>query len=124
METVSVNLGTRSYDILVGHGILDQLGSAYQNLGLGKRAAIVTNPTVSALYLAPVLKSLEDAGVSVHVVTVPDGEQYKTLQTVGDIQGSWRTVHRGRLIRRPNHRGRFIHGDEVDALWSNGKRYR
>jgi 3-dehydroquinate synthase len=88
METVPVNLGTRSYEILVGHGILDQLGSVYQKLGLGARAAIVTNPTVGALYLVPVQKSLEDAGVTVHVVIVPDGEEYKTLQTVGDIHGS------------------------------------
>lgn len=87
METVHVNLGSRSYDILVGHGVLDQLGDAYKRLGLGAKAAIVTNPTVSALYLDPVRKSLEAAGVSVSVVTVPDGEAYKTLETVGQIQG-------------------------------------
>ena len=87
MKTVHVNLGSRSYDILVGHGILDQLGQEYRRLGLGAKAAIVTNPTVSALYLSPVRKSLEDAGVSVHVVTVPDGEEYKTLETVGQIHG-------------------------------------
>lgn len=88
METVHVNLGSRSYDIHVGHGILDRIGDTYRELGLGAKAAIVTNPTVSALYLAPVRKSLEDAGVTVHVVTVPDGEEYKTLKTVGDIHGS------------------------------------
>jgi 3-dehydroquinate synthase len=88
VETVHVNLGSRGYDILVGHGILDQLGNHYRKLGLGGRAAIVTNPTVADLYLAPVKKSLEDSGVSVDVVTVPDGEEYKTLKTVGDIHGS------------------------------------
>ena len=72
VETVHVNLGSRGYDILVGHGILDQLGNHYRKLGLGGRAAIVTNPTVADLYLAPVKKSLEDSGVSVDVVTVPD----------------------------------------------------
>ncbi len=87
MQTVHVNLGSRSYDILVGHGILDRLGDAHRRLGLGAKAALVTNPTVSALYLDPVKQSLEAAGVDVHVVTVPDGEEYKTLDTVGDIHG-------------------------------------
>jgi 3-dehydroquinate synthase len=87
MRSVPVNLGARSYDILVGHGILDQLGDAYRRIGLGSKAAIVTNPTVSALYLKPVRESLEEAGVAVSVVTVPDGEEYKTLETVGQIHG-------------------------------------
>ena len=88
MGKVHVNLGAKSYDIIVGHGILDQLGAHYSALSLGSRAAIVTNPTVSDLYLDSVKKSLESAGVSVHVVSVPDGEEYKTLETVGMIHGS------------------------------------
>ena len=87
MQNVHVNLGSRSYDILVGHGILSDLGDAYKRLGLGAKAAIVTNTTVAPLYLAPVKESLSAAGVDVHVVTVPDGEAYKTLETVGQIQG-------------------------------------
>lgn len=88
METVRVNLDSRSYDILVGHGVLDGLGKAYAERGLGKKAAVVTNPTVAELYLAPVKASLERAGVDVVVVTVPDGEAYKTLETAGDIHGA------------------------------------
>ena len=88
METVHVNLGSRSYDIFVGHGILDRVGVSYRRLELGAKAAIVTNPTVADLYLEPVKRSLEAVGVTVHVVTVPDGEEYKTLKTVGEIHGS------------------------------------
>jgi 3-dehydroquinate synthase len=87
MPTIHVNLGLRSYDILVGHGILDRIGAEYARLNLGAKAAIVTNPTVSALYLSLVQNSLEDSGIEVHVVTVPDGEKYKTLDTVGAIHG-------------------------------------
>ncbi|HAA75991.1 TPA: 3-dehydroquinate synthase [Candidatus Latescibacteria bacterium] len=87
MKTVPVNLGSRSYDIHVGHGILDRIGTTYVDLGLGAKAAIVTNPTVAALYLNPVQRSLEAAGIDTSVVTVPDGEEYKTLETVATIQG-------------------------------------
>jgi len=87
MKIIRTNLGDRSYEIRVGHGILDQVGASYAELGLGAKAAIVTNPTVAALYLKPVRQSLEAAGIDVSVVEVPDGEAYKTLSTVGDIHG-------------------------------------
>ena len=84
---VPVSLGDRSYDILVGHGILDAFGQAFVERELGNSVAIVTNPTVAALYLDRVQKSLEAAGVRVTVVTMPDGEAYKTLETAGEIHG-------------------------------------
>ncbi len=87
MEIVRVELDERSYDIVIGHGCLKDLGALYTERGLGKSVAIVTNPTVAALYLDVVKHSLETAGVSVVVVTVPDGEAYKTIETAGKIYG-------------------------------------
>ncbi len=87
METVTVNLGSRSYPIQIGHGILPDFGTAYVAQGLGKAAAIVTNPTVAAHYLEPVRNSLSEAGVAVTVVTMPDGEAHKTLETARAICG-------------------------------------
>ncbi len=87
MESVTVDLGKRSYPIRIGHGVLQDFGAAYMALGLGTSVAIVTNPTVAALYLDPVRKSLEAAGARTSVVTMPDGEAYKTLETAGDIHG-------------------------------------
>ncbi len=87
METVTVDLGDRSYDILIGRDCLRGLGDLYAERGLGETAVIVTNPTVAALYLNTVRQSLARAGVKVVVVTVPDGEQYKTLETAGQIYG-------------------------------------
>ena len=87
MEDVTVELDERSYPIKIGHGVLQDFGSAYLELGLGKSVAIVTNPTVAALYLDPVRKSLEAAGITTTVVTMPDGEAYKTLGTAGNIHG-------------------------------------
>ncbi len=100
METVSVNLGSRSYPIRIGHGILANFGAAYVDRGLGKSAAIVTNPTVAAHYLEPVRNSLSAAEVQVTVVTMPDGEAYKTLETAGTMCGD--------LIRAGLDRGSCI----------------
>jgi 3-dehydroquinate synthase len=87
MEIVTVDLDDRSYDILIGRDCLRDLGGLYVERGLGATAAIVTNPTVAALYLDTVQQSLARAGVKVVVVTVPDGEQYKTLETAAQIYG-------------------------------------
>ena len=85
MPTLQVNLGERSYPISIGHGILPNFGAAYREMGLGRSAAIITNPTVSGLYLNRVDGSLRDAGIDTTVVTIPDGEAYKTLETVERI---------------------------------------
>lgn len=78
MHVVKVNLGERSYDIVIGVG-LEELGERMGGLRIGKKTAVVTNPTVRALYGGRVFKSLADAGFLAMPVEVPDGEQYKTL---------------------------------------------
>ncbi len=87
MQTVQVDLGSRSYPILIGHGVLSEFGEAYAAAGLGSTAAVVTNPTVAPLYLDPVRAGLEARGVAVRVVEIPDGEEFKTLETAGWIYG-------------------------------------
>lgn len=87
LETVQVDLGSRSYPILIGHGNLSDFGRAYAAEGLGSNAAIVTNPTVARLYLDPVRTGLEAQGVAAIVVEIPDGEEFKTLATAERIYG-------------------------------------
>ncbi len=52
-------------------------------LSFDTKVAIVTNPTVAGLHLDRLLERIE--ADALHVVTVPDGESYKTLQTVEQI---------------------------------------
>ncbi len=82
-----MGLGDRSYPIQVGHGCLEGIGDAYRGRGLGRRVAIITNPTVADFYLEPVERSLSAAGFFVSVVTMPDGEVHKTLETAGRLWG-------------------------------------
>jgi 3-dehydroquinate synthase len=85
MEKVRVELGERSYDILIGNNILQNIRGSLKSLGLSPKIAIVSNPTVYPLYGRVVANSLKKAGFDVLTVTIPDGEEYKDLLWVEHI---------------------------------------
>jgi 3-dehydroquinate synthase len=76
---VEVNLGSRSYRIVVASGALQSVGPRLRELPLGTRAALVSDGTVMRLYGKPVVASLEAAGFTVTTIDVPEGEAAKTL---------------------------------------------
>ena len=82
MRTVNVALGQRSYPILVGNDLLEQLGSRCTALGLGKRCAVITDKTVARLYAKSAIKSLEAAGFEPVLIKVKPGETAKNLTIV------------------------------------------
>ena len=84
MQTLNVALGSRSYPIYIGAGLLGRAELIVERLAQGK-AAIVTNATVAALYLPPLKRALEALGVTVVAVTLPDGEEHKTWETLNRI---------------------------------------
>lgn len=84
IQTLIVGLGARSYPIHIGAGLLDRPDLLQPHLPR-KRAAIVTNTTVGPLYLAALRASLGQIGVDAIEVVLPDGEQYKTSETLGLI---------------------------------------
>lgn len=81
MRTLEVNLAARSYPIWIGSGLIAGAGQHVQALLASKRIMIVSNPVVASHYLAPLRKSLMDAGFHVDEILLPDGEAYKTLDT-------------------------------------------
>jgi 3-dehydroquinate synthase len=85
MQTLSVNLGDRSYPIHVGAGHLDRLGQFLKEAGLGGKVAVISNPTVAQLFLDPVHESLIEAGFEVTPVLLPDGEEHKNLASLTAI---------------------------------------
>jgi 3-dehydroquinate synthetase len=84
MESLSVALGSRSYPIHIGCGLI---GSAdlYAPHLKGGSAAVVTNPVVLPLYAKKVRQALEAAGARVTEIAVPDGEQAKSWQGVAQV---------------------------------------
>lgn len=79
METVTVNLQDRSYPIYIGADVLPEIGSLSRSLDLSGRGALITNPVVGSLYSQQVLSSFEANGITLSVVEVPDGEEFKSL---------------------------------------------
>ena len=76
---VDVNLGSRSYRIVVASGALQSVGERLRELRLGSRAALVSDGAVMRLYGKTVVASLESAGFTVTTIDVPEGEAAKTL---------------------------------------------
>jgi 3-dehydroquinate synthase len=76
---VSVDLGAHSYAIVVEAGALGQVGERLRALGVGRRAALLSDATIMRLHGGAVTASLEAAGFTVTVIEVPEGESAKTL---------------------------------------------
>ncbi|TSA23119.1 MAG: 3-dehydroquinate synthase [Betaproteobacteria bacterium] len=84
MQTLTVELGDRSYPIHIGAGLLDRADLIVPHLAQ-KRVVIVTNTTVAPLYLERLTRTLTGAGVRVTPVVLPDGEAYKNWETLNLI---------------------------------------
>jgi 3-dehydroquinate synthase len=78
VRQIRVDLGTRSYTILVGAGVLDAAGRECARLGLGRRVAVVTQAAV-AEHAGRVAASVGAAGFAASVITVPEGEAVKSV---------------------------------------------
>ena len=87
-QSVHLNLGERSYDILVERGILPRLGSetaARVERPDGRLAVIITQPKVDLYFGDAARESLLATGFRVKTISIAAGEVYKTLQTVRRI---------------------------------------
>ncbi len=82
MKTLNVELGTRSYPIHIGSGLLGR-PELLQSHWHGQRLFVVSNETVAPLH-GERLRTLLD-GQPVTWMNLPDGEQFKTLATVESI---------------------------------------
>ena len=82
MQELKIDLGTRSYPIFIGDGLLSRTDLLTRHAA-GDVFAIITNTTVAPLYLQPVRAAL--TGKRVFDVILPDGEEFKTLATVERI---------------------------------------
>lgn len=83
-DTVRIDLGERSYDILIGSGLLGDPAS-YAGLPDARDAVIVSNDTVAPLYHPAVAQALAGRYRRVHLVSLPDGEHHKDWTTLNRV---------------------------------------
>ncbi len=85
IRTIPVALAGRSYDVVVGPGLIDRAGERIAPLLKTKRTAIVTDSNVGEHHGERLSVSLERAGVAVDVLTVPAGEESKSFEGLADL---------------------------------------
>jgi 3-dehydroquinate synthase len=83
--TVKVALGDRSYDIVIGRGLIGSLGARVAALRPGAKAVIVTDENVARHQLAAAETALATAGVATSRVIVAPGEGSKSFRTFEEV---------------------------------------
>jgi len=84
MHTLDVALGDRAYPIHIGPGLLAREDLLLPHIR-GRQAVVVSNETVAPLYLDTVVATLARAGVGAIPLVLPDGEKFKTWETLNLI---------------------------------------
>ncbi len=84
-RTVRVDLGDRSYPIVLGHETLADVGGAVAERTGASQAVLVSVPGVNRLYGATAARSLREAGLRVLRLEVPDGDATKNLRQVAKL---------------------------------------
>jgi 3-dehydroquinate synthase len=77
-----VSLGDRSYDILIGDGLLSKSGIIINKLNMGRDAVVITNKALERAYGKTLKNSLNRSGISVKFELLPDSEKAKSSHTL------------------------------------------
>ncbi len=85
MSKVKINLGLRSYDILIEQNLLESIPKDLLEYEKGNQAIIISNEKVYTLYGEKLLKSLQRNGFQVFNYIIPEGENYKSWEITGEI---------------------------------------
>jgi len=83
--STAITLGEQRYRVLVGEGLLDQVGARVRQHLARETCAIISDSNVAPLFANRVKKSLKSAGFQPTLITIRAGERFKTLTQVGVI---------------------------------------
>ncbi|MER8426903.1 3-dehydroquinate synthase [Mesorhizobium sp. M1403] len=83
--SVEVGLGERTYDILIGPGLLSRAGAEIARRLPGTRAAVVTDENVASAHLATLAAGLASGGIQHAVITLPPGEKTKSFAHLEEV---------------------------------------
>ncbi len=87
MPVLQIDLGDRSYPIIIRNGSLNKIGKDLQEKKIGNRYAVIADDYVAGLYGDVFMAMLASAGISAELLSFPRGEARKTLATIGDLAG-------------------------------------
>ena len=84
-EVLTVGLGGRSYDVVIGRGLIDQAGARIAPLLGRPSAAVVMDQTVAGLHGARLLNAMAGAGIAVSPIVIAPGEEAKSFEGLADL---------------------------------------
>lgn len=96
-ESFRIALGPQSHEVIIGPGLLGEVGRLIKDLELARTGILLTNPGDNRLFGGRVIRSLTDAGFTIRCVEFADREDAKGLETLGWL---YRQMAAERLERR------------------------
>ncbi|MGZ9151590.1 MAG: 3-dehydroquinate synthase [Nitrospira sp.] len=87
-QTIHVELGMRSYAILIRCNLLESIGEELTRLGCSGKVGVVTDRNLAARYLKQVSRVLKRAGYMVVPIVLAPGERTKTLRSISTIMNA------------------------------------
>jgi 3-dehydroquinate synthase len=84
-EEITVDLGDRSYEIVVGRDVIASAGNRIAPLIRRKPVLIITDSTVADLHLASLRQSFDDAGITSEVIVLEPGEHTKEFSVFASL---------------------------------------
>ncbi len=85
MTRIEVGLGARSYNVLVGSGLIEQAGDLIAPFAPRRRTAVVTDENVAALHGDALSQSLAAGGLDAPLVVIAPGEQAKSFEGLAEL---------------------------------------
>ena len=83
IESVAVELGPRSYEVLIGRGLIAEAGKRIRALAPRARVAVISDERVAGLHLPALRAALEAAGLAAPALVLPAGEATKSWDQLG-----------------------------------------
>jgi len=96
-ESLRLVLGSRSYEVIIGPGLLGEVGKLIQDLDLARTGILATNPVDNRRFGQHVVRVLEEAKFAVICIEIPEQEEEKGLERLGWL---YRQMAMHRLERR------------------------
>lgn len=98
MKKVKVNLGKKSYEIVIGSDILDRLPLFLRDLNVGNTALIITNPKIKNLFAAKLSLILKKHNFNHSYLIIGDSEKSKSEKIAFNLIGKIAKFDKGRGI--------------------------
>lgn len=100
MKNIDIQLGGGSYNIIIDHGLIKEIGSAISKIYNGDKVAIITDENVNKYYGDIVEESLKAKGYNTLKIVIPPGERSKSVESLLKLYSDLLEfkINRGNLI--------------------------